>query len=188
MQHRIFLAPLRPGLPHAEAHGHWCSNHGRLMLDLPHLRGYVQNQPLPRWWPHLGYLACSETWFSDRQSEAEAYASDWYKQAVTPDEQLMFAREQAWSSAIASTSLVSEGSREGFRVIAFGGDEANLSQTLIEGRLEVMRLARPAPGFERSDLVSVYCEDEAKADRIAARLGGLTFVARPVVFVQPPEH
>jgi hypothetical protein len=158
------------------------------MLELPHLLGYVQNQPLRKWWPHLGYLACSETWFADRSCEAQAYASEWYVNQITPDEHSMFAREAAWSSAITSGSLLKDGPREGFRVISFGGDEANLASSLIDGRFEVMQLARAAPRSQRPNLISIYCEGEATAHGFATALGGLSFVARPVVFVQPPEH
>lgn len=186
MQHRIFLAPLLPGVAHAEAHGHWCSTHGGLMLKLDGLQGYVQNQPLPQWWPHLGYLACSETWFADRDAERSAYASDWYREAITADERRMFAREHAWSSAITGRSEVQEGSSSGLRVLAFGGAIENLKASLIEGRIEIFELARAAPGLQSRALISVRCEQEAKAHGIAARLGGISFVARPAVFIEPP--
>lgn len=188
MQHRIFLAPLRPCMPHAEAHGHWCSNHAALMLKLPYLKGYVQNRPLPEWWPHLGYLACSETWFADRQTEREAYASPWYTEEIARDEQRMFARDHAWSAAVTDVQELHAGSRAGLRVLAFGGDPESLSGSLIEGELEVLRLSRDVPGLRRSLLVSAYCEDPVKARGMAARLGGLSFVADPVIVVEGPAQ
>jgi len=187
MQHRIFLAPLRPGVAHVDAHAHWCGNHGRIMLDLPELAGYVQNRPLPAWWPHLGYLACSETWFADREAERTAYASEWYRETITPDEHRMFARDDAWSAVVTEAEELHPGPPEGFRALAFGGAPANLGGTIADGRLELLRLTRPAPGLTDPVLVSAYAEDEGKAALLAMRLGGLAFVAEAATIVPPPD-
>jgi hypothetical protein len=186
LQHRIFLAPARPMVAVADAHAHWRTHHGRLMLELPHLAGYVQNRPLTEWWPHLGFLACAETWFADREAEKAAYASEWYRDEITPDELRMFARDAAWSSPVTGIEELHAGPPARLRVLAFGGAAANLDGIVVDDRVERLRLARAAPGTAGPVVVSAYTDDAAKARHIALRLGGLVFVAEATAIVAPP--
>lgn len=186
MQHRVFLAPLKPGVAHADAHGHWITNHRRIMQELEGVRGYVQNQPEPACWPHVGYLACSETWYDDREAERAAYATDYYRDVIAADEARMFARDDAFSSAVTEIVEHHDGPRAGLRALAFGGVVEQLGGVILDGAVDVLRLARPLPGVAGPDLVSAWAPDLGKARHLARRLGGLAFVARVDVVVAPP--
>ncbi|HUA71264.1 MAG TPA: EthD domain-containing protein [Solirubrobacteraceae bacterium] len=186
MQHRIFLAPLRPGVAWAEAHAHWCSHHEAIMLDIPGLVGYVQDRPCREWWIHLPYLACSETWFADREAERAAYASDWYQQRIAVDEARMLGRDDAWNSPVVDVDTVRAGPTGRFRALAFGSSPERLDSVLIDGRVETLRLLRPPPGGGESSILSVWTDDADLARHAALRLGGLAFVAEPAASLSPP--
>ncbi len=187
MQHRIFLAPCRSGVSWAEAQAHWRSNHEAIMLDIPGLVGYVQDRPRQEWWIHLPYLACSETWFADRDAEQAAYASDWYKQQIAVDEARMFGRDEAWNSPVVAVETVRPGPTGRYRTLGFGSSVRGLEGVLIDGRVETLELLRPPPGGGDSVVVSVWTDDEALARHAALRLGGLAFVAEPAVSLSPPR-
>jgi hypothetical protein len=186
MQHRIFLVPGRPGVPRADADGHWRTHHARLMLDLPLLLGYVQNRPLPGWWPHLGALACSETWFASREAEREAYASDWYRDAIAPDEHRMFARDAAWHARVLEVEELHPGEHGAFRALAFGGVAELLGDAILDARLERLVLSRAAPGTHRAEAIAAWSDDPMTADHLARRLGGVAFAAEHAVIVPAP--
>ena len=151
MQHRIFLAPCRPGVSWAEAQAHWRSHHEAIMLEIPGLVGYVQDRPCQEWWIHLPYLACSETWFADREigvsvaievahrdAERAAYASDWYNQQIAIDEARMFGRGEAWNSPVLDVQTVRPGPTGRYRTLAFGSSPGRLDSVLIDGRVETL--------------------------------------------------
>lgn len=186
MQHRIFLAPLRPGVSWAVAQAHWRTNHEAIMLDIPGLVGYVQDRPREDWWIHLPYLACSETWFADRDAERAAYASDWYTQQIAIDEARMFGRDEAWNSPVVNVETIRSGPTGRFRALSFGSSPERLDAILIDGRVEALKLLRPPPGGGEPAVVSVWTDDEALARHAAIRLGGLAFVAEPAVSLSPP--
>jgi EthD domain len=187
LQHRIFLAPCRPGVPWAEAQAHWCSHHEAIMLDIPGLVGYVQDRPRQEWWIHLPYLACSETWFADRSAEQAAYASDWYRQQIAVDEARMFGRDEAWNSPVVSVDTVRPGPTGRYRALGFGSSLSRMDGVLTDGRVETLQLLRPPPCGGDSVVVSVWTDDEALARHAALRLGGLAFVAEPAVSLSPPR-
>jgi hypothetical protein len=186
VQHRIFLAPLRPGVSWAEAQAHWRSHHEAIMLDIPGLVGYVQDRPCPEWWIHLPYLACSETWFAGLDAERAAYASAWYLQQIAVDEARMFGRDEAWNSPVVGVEAVRPGQTGRFRALSFGSSPDRLDSVLIDGRVETLKLLRPPPGGGEPVVVSVWSDDEALARHAALRLGGLAFVAEPAVSLSPP--
>jgi hypothetical protein len=185
-QHRISLAPAKPGLAIADVHDHWRTHHAQLVLGLDGLVGYVQNRALPEWWPHLGFIACPETWFEDRDSERAAFASDYYRDELVPDEERTLARGDVWSSPVTAVEELHPGTPAGLRVLAFGGAAANLEGVLLDGRAEVLHLGRPAPGTTDPRVVSVFAGDEANARHLALRLGGVAFVAEAAVLRTPP--
>lgn len=184
-QHRIFLAPARPGVSWAEAQAHWRTHHEAIMLELPYLLGYVQNRPTEEWWVQLPYLACSETWFADREREAAAYATDWYRERITVDEQRMFGREDAWSSPVLAVEVLRDGVTGRYRTLAFGADPARLDSVLLDGRAELLRLHRAPPGGGAPTVVSVWTDHAPLARLIAQRLGGLAFVSEPAPSMPP---
>lgn len=186
LRHRIFLAPGRPGVAPADVHGHWCEHHAGLMRGLPHLLGYVQNRPLASWWAQLGYAACSELWFADRERERAAFDSPWYREQITRDELRTFARDDAWSAVVTAVEPLAEGPAAGFRALAFGGAVELLDGTLPGSRVDLLRLARPAPGTVAPVVVSAWCAQEAQARFLAQRLGGIAFVAEAAPVVVPP--
>ena len=157
------------------------------MLEIPGLIGYVQDRPCPEWWVHLPYLACSETWFADRDFERAAYASDWYTSRIAADEARMLAREDAWSSPVTAVETLRPGPTGRFRVLAFGASSTQLDNLLIDGRAEVLRLHRPPPGGGEPVVVSVWGDDAGLARHVAQRLGGLAFVAEPAASLAPPQ-
>jgi len=187
LQHRIFLVPCRPGVSWAEAQAHWRTHHETIMLDIPGLVGYVQNRPHPEWWVHLPYLACSETWFANRETEHAAYESDWYKDRIAVDEARMFGREWAWSSPVVDVEMVRPGSTGRFRVLAFGAAPNRLEGMLLDGRAEALRLLRPPPGGGEPTVTAVWTDDPILAHHAATRLGGLSFVAEPAASLSPPQ-
>ena len=187
MQHRIFLAPIAPCVSWAEVQAHWRTNHEAIMLELPGLAGYVQNRPRPEWWTRMPYVACAETWFADRDAERAGFDSEWYHREVEADEARMFAREAAWSSPVVETTTLREGSTARFRALAFGGSEERLAGFLLDGRAEALRLLHEPPGGGAPVVISVWTEHEELAGAIAARLGGIAFVAEPAAALPPPQ-
>jgi hypothetical protein len=186
-QHRIFLAPCRSGVAWAAAQAHWRTNHEAIMLDLPGLRGYVQNRPLPEWWIHLPYLACSETWFADREAERAAYASSWYTEQIAVDEARMFGRDDAWSSPVLAVETLRPGPTARLRVLGFGASSDALDGTLFDGRVEVLRLLREPPAGGGPLILSAWTDAAPLADHVARKLGRLAFVAEPAASVLPPD-
>jgi len=156
------------------------------MLQIPGLVGYVQDRPRREWWIHLPYLACSETWFSDRETERAAYASDWYTQGIAVDEARMFGREEAWSSPVLEVQTVRPGPTGRFRALGFGASLGALDPMILDGRVETLRLLRPPPGGGEQLIVSVWSDEELLARHVALRLGGLAFVAEPTASLSPP--
>jgi hypothetical protein len=156
------------------------------MLDIPGLAGYVQDRPCQEWWIHLPYLACSETWFADRDAERAAYASDWYNQQIAVDEARMFGRDEAWNSPVLDVQTVRPGPTGRYRALGFGASLSGLDAVMVDGRVESLRLLRPPPGDGEPVVVSVWTDDEALARHAALRLGGLAFVAEPAVSQSPP--
>jgi hypothetical protein len=187
MQHRIFLAPALPGISWAQAQAHWRTNHETIMLELPHLLGYVQNRPTEEWWIHLPYLACSETWFADREREAAAYATDWYREQIAVDETRMFGRDDAWSSAVTSVQTLREGMTGRYRTLAFGADPARLDTLLLDGRAEVLHLHRAPPGGGEKTVVAYWTDHAPLARHVAQHLGGLAFVCEPAASMPPAQ-
>jgi EthD domain len=187
LQHRIFLAPCRPGVSWVEAQAHWRSYHETIMLDIPGLTGYVQDRPRPEWWVRLPYLACSETWFGDRESERAAYASGWYTEQIAVDEARMFGREEAWHSPVLDVRTLKQGPTGRFRALAFGAAQRLLDGILFDGRAESLHLHRPPPGGGERVVISVWSDDQLLADHVATRLGGLAFVAEPAASLSPPQ-
>jgi EthD domain len=183
---RIFLAPLRPGVAHADAYGHWCGHHASVMRPLPELQGYVQHRPAADWWPHLGYLACGETWFADEEAERAAWSSDWYRDAIAPDERLMFATRDAWNARVVDVEELHEGPEGSFEAFGFGATGAGLSGAIVDMRVQRLRLSRPAPGSDEPVAIVAAAADPLAADHLARRLGGLAFAAVRAVIVPRP--
>jgi hypothetical protein len=156
------------------------------MLDIPGLVGYVQDRPRQEWWIHLPYLACSETWFADREAERAAYASDWYQEEIAVDEARMFCRDEAWSSPVVDVETFRPGPTGRFRALGFGSAPERLDSVLVDGRVETLKLLRPPPGGGEARVVSAWTDDAALARHAAVHLGGLTFVAEPAVSLSPP--
>ncbi|HEX5193223.1 MAG TPA: EthD domain-containing protein [Solirubrobacteraceae bacterium] len=187
MQHRIFLAPAKPAVSWAEAQAHWRTHHARVMIELPGLLGYVQNCPAEEWWTQLPYLACAETWFGSRESEAEGYASSWYREQIAVDEERMFGRDDAWSSPVIDVQTVREGDTGRYRTLAFGAAPERLDGVIFDGRAEALRLLRHPPVFGERTVVSVWTEHAPLARRLAVLLGGLAFVSEPAAPLPPDE-
>jgi hypothetical protein len=159
------------------------------MLELPQLQGYVQNRPLAEWWVNLPYLACSETWFEDRDAERTAYASDWYRERIAVDEARIFAREQAWSSPVVEVEVLHDGPVGRFRALSFGGSADSLHGALLDWRVELLHLLRPAPaGAQARVVVSAWSDEPEHARELALRLGQLVFVAEPAASLPPPAR
>jgi uncharacterized protein (TIGR02118 family) len=87
---RVGMAPRAAGLTYTSFQEHWRSEHAGLAGALPGLRGYVQNHAVlddgrPRL-PYPGFDACSEIEFDSLAAMDEAFASEYYRGAVTADE------------------------------------------------------------------------------------------------------
>ena len=185
MQHRIFLAPARPAVSWAEAQAHWRGHHAAIMVELPGLAGYVQNRPTEEWWTQLPYLACAETWFGSRDAEAEAWASDWYRERIAVDEERMFARDHAWSSPVTEVQTLHEGATGRYRTLAFGATPDRLQGVIFDGRAELLALLRPPPVPGEQNVISVWTDHGELARRLAVLLGGLAFVCEPASPLPP---
>ena len=187
MQHRIFLAPARPAVSWAEAQAHWRTHHQAIMIELPGLLGYVQNRPTEEWWVQLPYLACAETWFRNREAEAKAYGSRWYREQILVDEERMFGRDHAWSSPVTEVETLHEGVTGRFRVLAFGAAPERLDGAMLDGRAEVLRLLRQPPVSGERTVISAWTDHAPLARRLAVLLGGLAFVCEPASPLPPDE-
>jgi uncharacterized protein (TIGR02118 family) len=87
---RVGMAPRAAGLGYEEAQRHWRTEHRDVALELPGLRGYVQNHAVLRDGRPLlaypGFDVCAETQFDDVESMRAAFASEHYRQTVRADE------------------------------------------------------------------------------------------------------
>lgn len=63
---------------------HWAQVHAKLVLRLPAIRRYVQND-IGRAWPPVGFNGIVELWFDDEAALRAAFASD-AGRALLPDE------------------------------------------------------------------------------------------------------
>lgn len=132
MQHRLFLVPAAAGTPTAAAVRHWEERHSRVFAQTPGLMRYVQNRPLTEEWAAGRAWFCSETWFADRATERNAYASPYYRDVVTADEATFLDREAAWSGVVLTTDgdhhaadlTETPTKTQGWRVLWFGDEPA----------------------------------------------------------------
>lgn len=173
MQHRIFLVPLRARLPRADAIEHWVSRHAKVFGPTPGLRRYVQNRPLA---PDSA-IVCSETWFDNRDSERAAYASAYYENVVTPDEELFLDRAAAWSARVAAGGDVPH-PHGMVRVLWFG------AQPLKAYNWASFQLSRTvqAPG-SGTMAHSMSTADPEEALAVVAASRGQAFACRPTPII-----
>jgi uncharacterized protein (TIGR02118 family) len=181
-QHRIFLPPVRPEVDPGAAARHWATTHARLVRDMPGLLGYEQHHALTP----ARYVGWSETWFASRADEQAAFASDVYRERIAPDEDTVFAREAAWSSAVLASEVVRPGPTAGFRLLAFGaGADTPLPAGVV--RAELLRLHQPGPGPDGADVaLSAWAATADPLVAAAGRCDGLAIVSRRVAIVAPP--
>ncbi len=188
--HRVFLAPIKPGLDAVSAHRHWTERHAGVFAKTPRLAGYTQNRPLPEAWPARTHL-CAEAWFASREDEAAGWGSDYYRTEVTQDEWRFVDRPNAWVSRINPLARATATRR--YRVLAFGHTPvtaAAVSTPVADwdpAGLDVFELATPPPSRGPRSLLGLWTDDLVLARRVAADLGPQALLARPVPVVPAPE-
>jgi EthD domain len=186
-QHRIILAAPRPDLSARDAWTHWTQHHGDAVRGLPNVVGYIQDRVLELWWERTGLIVCTESWFTSRDGEAEAFASDHYRDVVGVDEARFMDRERAWTSVVRNTEVLRDGPRSRFRVLAFGTSATTPDDIPKSGRIELLHLRRSPPGREPRVALSAWTDDEEAATALAEHVDGLAFVATPKAIVAPPD-
>lgn len=75
----------RPELTHDRATAYWRSTHGRLALDLPGLRRYIQNHPSVRPGKDPAVDGFAEVWFDDEDALRAAFRSEPGKTVVADE-------------------------------------------------------------------------------------------------------
>lgn len=87
---RIGMAPRNANLSIEEAQEHWRSRHGRLALDLPGIRRYVQLHAMLRGGrpllPHPGFDICAVTEYESVEAMDATFSSSAYRGDVKDDE------------------------------------------------------------------------------------------------------
>lgn len=185
-QHRMILAAPRPAMDPSDAAAHWIERHGDVVRGLPHICGYVQDRPLASWSDRTGYIVCTESWWPSRETEAEAFGSDHYRDVVGVDEARFMDRETSWTSVVADVEILRDGPRGALRVLAFGAPTVTAGEVPGTGLAEILHLRRVPPDGTVPEVLSVWFDDPAEADALAEALGGLAFVTRPTVIIKPP--
>ena len=183
---KIFVVPFLPEISMAEGQRMWHEEHGPIWVRTPHLRGYVQNRPVPEWWGRIPALACAEDYFDSREAEQQMLETDYYRDTVLPDEERMFRRSGAWVSTVTKEELLQEGSRSAFRVLAFGAPRPAEEHLEDAGRVELMHVRRAPPLCPCAHVVSAWAADLDHAERLSRWLGGFAFVAAPESLMPPP--
>jgi hypothetical protein len=186
MHHKIFLVPFLADCSMADGQRLWQDEHAPIWLRAAKLRGYVQNRPVPEWWNRMPAVACAEDWFDSRDDETTLHRTDYYREAVVPDEQRMFNRDNAWASTVVAIEVVRDGPTQSFRVLSFGAVPPRQRSLLGDGRIEVLHLRRAPPLSSRPLVVSAWSPTVEGATRIAEGLGGFAFVASPAPLMRPP--
>lgn len=179
MLHRVFLVPGRGDLEPGAARRHWEQRHGDVFGPTPGLLHYRQNRPVDEQWAAGTALFCSETWYADRATERAAYASDHYRDTVTPDEASFLDRDGVWSAVVLDDDRPAAG--DGLQLLWF-------DQTPPPGlpaREVLVDRPVPAPGTG----TSLWVADVADADAALALIEAAAAVAllvRPVQ-LDPPQ-
>lgn len=185
-RHRLFLVPTRADVPVDEAIAHWTARHGAIFAATPELDGYVQHQPSAADQRRLGGRVCAEAWFTDRDAEARAFASQHYRTLVTTDEARFVDRSRAWTALVREESTVGPAPVTGagvVEVVAFGVDGDALP-TGTSAR--VLSLDRSVPGDCGQTVVIATVADEPSARALTDALSAtVVFLARRAD-VKPP--
>ncbi len=109
---RLGAAPRAAGLSCEQFQEHWGGEHGGLAGQIDGVRAYVQNHAvLAEGWPLLpypGFDACSEIEFDSVQAMDDAFASEFYTNAVVADEQVMIDKTR-FSLLLAERRVLSPG-------------------------------------------------------------------------------
>jgi acyl-CoA thioester hydrolase len=176
-QHRIFLAPYVDGRSPTAIQRYWRKVHGSVFSATPGLLGYRQNRPTEPYWDSLGHV-CSELWWADRDAEREGFGSDYYATVVTEDEKRFTARDRAWHARVVSDDGIGTDATPRYRVLGFGSDPSRLAGGAGD-RVALLELDRPTPGDGPPHVLSLWTDDQAEADAVAAVLDGIAFVAEP---------
>jgi hypothetical protein len=185
--HRIFFAPIRADVELAWAHEHWTTKHNDVFAQTPGLRGYVQNRPPQDAWSGRTHV-CAESWFDDRNAERAGYASEYYRTAVTEDEERFVQRDQAWVSAV--TMLRSARVQRTYRVLAFGQTEASATDWLASwdpDDIDVFELARQPWTCGKSAALGLWTDDLTRATDAVVHFGPLSILSEPVAVIVAPE-
>lgn len=185
MIHRIFVVPTRPDVPVDTAIDHWEQRHGSIFAATPHLSGYVQHRPSRPDQHRLGGRVCAEAWFTDREDEARAWASDHYVDVVTPDEHRFVDRPRAWVARIVGDEPLLGGPAVAgdVEVVLVGCDPADVAPG-TRGRVLDVNLAGPDDGPAHVVLASVA--DNAAADALVADVTADVSFRSTVGAVLPP--
>lgn len=167
--HRLFVVQGRRDRSIRSVLDHWTGTHAGVFARTPHLRAYVQNEPLPEELDRLWTFVCSETWFENRSAERSAYASTYYCDVVAPDEHRFLDRTSVWAGRV----LGSDGPAtdpSGFRVLGIG------TTTPLGPGERVLEIDRPPPAPGRVALLrSWWTPDRAAALHSAQEADGLAF-------------
>jgi hypothetical protein len=132
-QRRLFLVNLLGATSVHDEVAHWELAHAPLFAQTPGLLGYVQYRPLSEEWGRGLRQVCSSTVFADAEAERAAYASDFYRDMVTPDEAGFLDRDSAWSARVACEprQALDEQALHDFVVLRFGGTRPDASWRTI---------------------------------------------------------
>ena len=178
-QHRLYFAAART---RAEAAATAAERHGALARRLPRLVRYVQNRPLLP----APFALCSETWFADRDEERAAFASDYYRHVVRPDEHASFDPALSWNAAVAATHVPRPGPRAAFRLLTLREGPLRGAPAAVT-REEQLVLARPFRGTDHRVVTSWWCEEIEPLAAAADIATGIVMVCRTHLVPAPGD-
>lgn len=190
MHHRFILL-----VPHPENfaddldafHQHWHRDHAEFVYPVEQVIGYIQNRPVNNHWQWDRFHGVAELFFDSLESEEQAWESEAWVHGLAPDEHYLLDVENGWSAVVASLQTQRTGQRFDYRVLAFGGDAAQLPDGAGESAVIQLDDAPPVPGAS-PNVVATFAESQDEAERIAAALGGTALIARAAVLVEPPRQ
>lgn len=163
---RVGMAPRRVGDSCVQFQRHWCEEHAAAALQIPGLRGYVQNHSLlddtrRPLLPYPGFDACAETAFDDLETMDAGFASPQYQQTVRADEALLIDKARFFN-LLCERVVLDEGSGE-------------------EDGVKLMSFLRVHPLAERDDLLDVVTGSYTELVRAAGATRHVVLVPSPTM-------
>ncbi|WP_026927853.1 EthD domain-containing protein [Granulicoccus phenolivorans] len=189
LRHRIAFLKPRPGaFESIEAfQDYWANQHGELVMPIRGIVGYRQNRPVDPEFVWDDVRGFAELFFSDAAGEDRAWA-DPAARPLSVDEKFMFDVENGFSVLVTAVDHVRTGFTGRTRLLALGGDPADIAADWQVGAVDVLHLDEaPRVTGGGDTLLSVYTRGRDVADRVGTALGVRYAVVETVPMIVPDD-